>query len=71
MATRIEKQYKSNSLKLVNDILNLIKNYSESTARMSKREGELCKTIIRTIDYFLMRNNITDEDMRKAVEKGV
>ena len=70
MATRIEKQYKSNSLKLVNDILNLIKEYSETTARMTKREGELCKTIIRTIDYFLVQNHVTDEDMRIAVEKG-
>ena len=55
MATRIEKQYKTNSLKLINDILNLVKEYAETTIRMSKSEGELCKSIIRTIEYFLIK----------------
>ena len=70
MATRIEKQYKTNSLKLINDILNLVKEYAETTIRMSKSEGELCKSIISTIEYFLIKNNISDKDIKTAVEKG-
>lgn len=70
MATRIEKIYKTNSLVLVNDILNLIKEYAEKNQKMTKREGELCKTIIKEIDYFLIKNSVTDAELRNAVEKG-
>lgn len=69
MATRIEKQYKTNSLKLINDILNLVKEYAETTIRMSKSEGELCKSIIRTIEYFLIKNNISDKEFTNAVKR--
>ena len=50
MATRIEKIYKTNSLVLVNDILNLIKEYAEKNPKMTKREAEFYKSIIKTID---------------------
>lgn len=70
MATRIEKIYKTNSLVLVNDILNLIKEYAEKNPKMTKREAEFYKSIIKTIDNFLIKNSVTDAELRNAVEKG-
>lgn len=70
MATRIEKIYKTNSLVLVNDILNLIKEYAEKNQKMTKREAEFYKSIIKTIDNFLIKNSVTDAELRNAVEKG-
>lgn len=70
MATRIEKIYKTNSLILVNDILNLIKEYAEKNPKMTKREAEFYKSIIKTIDNFLIKNSVTDAELRNAVEKG-
>lgn len=70
MATRIEKIYKTNSLVLVNDILNLIKEYAEKNPKMTKREAEFYKSIIKIIDNFLIKNSVTDAELRNAVEKG-
>ena len=70
MATRIEKIYKTNSLVLVNDILNLIKEYAEKNPKMTKREAEFYKSIIKTIDNFLIKNSVTDAELRNAVGKG-
>ena len=70
MATRIEKIYKTNSFVLLNDILNLIKEYAEKNPKMTKREAEFYKEIIKTINSFLNVNNISDAELRNAVEKG-
>ena len=70
MATRIEKVYRTNSLKLINDILNLINDYAQSTPTINRKEGDLIKAIVRTIDYFFTVNDITDEDIRRAVDNG-
>jgi len=70
MATRIEKIYKTNSLVLLNDILNLIKEYAEKNPKMTKRESEFCREIVKIIDKFLNKNNVSDAELRNAVEKG-
>ncbi len=69
MATRIEKKYRSNSLKLINNILKLIKEYAESMPIMGNNEALFCKSIIDTIQNFMFINQITDEEIKKAVER--
>ena len=70
MATRVEKIYKSNSLNLLNNILNHIDEYKTNKKRIDKKEYELIKNITSDIDKFFSKNNITDEELRLAVEKG-
>lgn len=69
MATRTEKIYKTNSLKLLNDILNSITEYKNTKKRIDKKECELIKNITFDIDKFFNRNSITDEELRIAVER--
>lgn len=63
MATRIEKIYKKNSLKTFNLILNYINDF----VMEEKSVAELCEDIATEIDYFFNCNNITDKDLREAV----
>lgn len=68
MATRIEKIYKTNSLKLLNDILQEISNNIKPESKYTKTQfAELCKTISNKICVFIDKNNITDKDLREAV----
>ena len=65
MATRIEKIYKTNSLKAFNNILNSISDFVNE----KKNVAELCESVTTEIDSFFSCNNITDEDLRRAVNE--
>ena len=69
MATRTEKIYRTNSLKLLNNVLNFIDEYRTSKKRIDKKECELIKNITTDIDKFFNKNSITDEELRVAVER--
>jgi hypothetical protein len=69
MATRTEKIYRTNSLKLLNNVLNFIDEYRASKKRIDKKECELIKNITTDIDKFFNKNSVTDEELRIAVER--
>ena len=70
MATRVEKIYKTNSLVVFNNILNSVNSYISSKKKLPESEKNLIKEITAEIDCFFDKNNITDGELRKAVEKG-
>ena len=70
MATRVEKIYKTNTLQVFNKILNYVNDYKNKKKRLAEPERTLLEDIVTEIDYFFNKNNITDEELRTAVEKG-
>ena len=70
MATRVEKIYKTNTLIVFNNILNSVNNYVSSKKKIAESEKVLIKGITTELDSFFKKNNITDQELRKAVEKG-
>lgn len=70
MATRIEKIYKSNSIKTFNTVLNYVNDYVQTKKKMGEKERELCENVATEIDYFFNKNDITDEEIRAAVNRG-
>ena len=70
MATRVEKIYKTNTLIVFNNILNSVNDYVSSKKKIAESEKVLIKGITTELDSFFKKNNITDQELRKAVEKG-
>lgn len=69
MEKKIEKQFKSDVLKLIDDIFNLITKYCEWKQFIDDKEAVLFRTLIKTIHSFMTKNNITNEDMKNAVKR--
>lgn len=74
MATRIEKIFRSNTIVAMNSILNEVNNCVEclkQQKRISKPEiSETLLNVAQTIDNFFIKNNISDEEIVKAIKKG-
>lgn len=73
MATRIEKIFRSNTIVAMNSILNDVSNCVENLKeqkRISKPEiSDSLLKVAQTIDNFFIKNNISDEEIAKAVER--
>ena len=76
MATRNEKIFRSETIKLLNLILNDISELSErlkapeNNVKKSNRKFEIqtYSKIAHALDDFFTKNQITDEQIRKAVD---
>lgn len=77
MATRNEKIFKSETIKLLNSILNDILELSEKFSlpennikkkNNKKAEIQTYSNIAHAIDNFFIKNQITDEQIRKAID---
>lgn len=76
MATRNEKIFRSETIKLLNLILNDISELNErlkapeNNVKKSNRKFEIqtYSKIAHAIDDFFTKNQITDEQIRKAVD---
>lgn len=70
MATRIEKIFKSDTIRLMDSILNEINDIVQSDKKTSAKEHAMFyKRITQSICGFYDKNNITDNEVRKAVSK--
>ena len=70
MATRIEKVYRTNSIKLLNDILQEVSDNIQPSSKYTKIQfAELCKSISKKICTFIDKNGISDGDLRRAVNE--
>jgi len=68
MATRIEKIFKSRTIRLMDSILNEINGVIQSkTTPTAKEYAEVQKRIAQSICGFYTKNNITDDEIRKAL----
>lgn len=70
MATRVEKKYKTDSLVMMNKVLNYVNDYIGSKKKLAEPERQLTENVVTEIDYFLNKNGISDEELRQAVERG-
>ena len=70
MATRLEKKYKTESLVMMNKVLNYVNDYIGSKKKIAELERQLTENVVTEIDYFLNKNGISDEELRQAVERG-
>lgn len=70
MATRVEKKYKTESLVMMNKVLNYVNDYIGSKKKLAEPERQLTENVVTEIDYFLNKNGISDEELRQAVERG-
>lgn len=70
MATRVEKKYKTDSLVMMNKVLNYVNDYIGSKKKLAEPERQLTENVVTEIDYFLNKNGISDEVFRQAVERG-
>lgn len=70
MATRLEKKYKTESLVMMNKVLNYVNDYIGSKKKIAEPERQLTENVVTEIDYFLNKNGISDEELRQAVERG-
>lgn len=74
MATRIEKIFKTNTIKAMNIILNEVNECVENLKeqkRISKQNiADSLRTVARTVDNFFIKNNISDEEIANAMTKG-
>lgn len=70
MATRVEKKYKTDSLVMMNKVLNYVNDYIGSKKKIAEPERQLTENVVTEIDYFLNKNGISDEELRQAVERG-
>lgn len=71
MATRLEKIFRTNTICLMDSILNEINSVIQSKGRTSAKEYvEVQKRIAQSICGFYTKNNITDEEIRTAVNRG-
>jgi hypothetical protein len=71
MATRVEKVFKTNTLKLTNQILNEISDFLEKYS-VKKNANKLIlmhQNIAHEIHNFYQKNGITDEDINYAMTK--
>lgn len=66
MATRIEKVFRRDTIQTLNNILNEI-NEAKTTKNLFKNVTAYLNIVI-LIDRFYERNNITDEQIKTAVE---
>lgn len=66
MATRIEKVFRRDTIQTLNNILNEI--YEAKTTNNLFKKVTVCTNIIILINRFYERNNITDEQIKTAVE---
>lgn len=66
MATRIEKIFRRDTIQTLNNILNEI-HEAKITKNLFKKVT-VCTNIIILINRFYERNNITDEQIKTAVE---
>lgn len=66
MATRIEKIFKRDTIQTLNNILNEI--HEAKTTNNLFKKVTVCANIIILINRFYERNNITDEQIKTAVE---
>lgn len=73
MATRLEKIFRTNTIYMANEILNEINTFLESNTKSSKKEWAVVySNIARSICGFYEKNNITDEEIKAALNrKGV
>ncbi len=72
MATRLEKIFRTNTICLMDSILNEINSVIESkkTAKTTAKEwAVMSKNIARAICGFYEKNNITDDEVRKALTR--
>lgn len=67
MATRNEKIFKSRTICLMNSILNEINSCAPCSTQIAHAKTQ--KTITELICKFYDQNNITDEEIRKALTK--
>ena len=69
MATRIEKIFRTNTICLMDSILNEINSVIENKkAKTNVKEWSIVsQNIARSICGFYEKNNITDEEVRKAL----
>lgn len=75
MATRLEKIFRTNTICMANDILNEINTFLESNTKSRPDKDEwaaVYSNITRSICGFYEKNNITDEEIKAALNrKGV
>lgn len=72
MATRIEKKFRTNTICLMDSILNEINTIIQNKkAKTSAKEWAIVsQNIAHSICGFYTKNNITDEEIRTAIKKG-
>lgn len=72
MATRVEKIFRTNTICMANEILNEINTFLENDtkSKSSKKEwATVYSNITRSICGFYEKNNITDEEIRAALNR--
>lgn len=74
MATRIEKIFKTNTIKAMNTILNevneCVENFKEQKRISKQNIANSLMNVARTVDNFFIKNNISDEEIANAMTKG-
>lgn len=72
MATRLEKIFRTNTICLMDSILNEINSVIENKkAKTTAKEwANVSKNITHSICGFYEKNNITDEEIMNAVSRG-
>ena len=65
MATRVEKKYKTDSLVMMNKVLNYVNDYIGSKKKLAEPERQLTENVVTEIDYFLNKNKFLPIKLRK------